>query len=448
MDNLEYKGHWWLPENPDRKVAGILTFSQQNNGKLELIGSFQDVFDKDFNDDSKYSVILGQTTDGKLITLKDCLQTNYSFSMELTQETTFLVHFIYSDIHITDEDDFKFNKTQAKFTYLYDWVGVSGITRNFETAKKFQFTYTIPEDISIATEDGKIEITFGVNIKSHYDFANLNEQTSIFIECNQGKDLYEISQNYLFPLQSLISLGTTKPNFVEELYVFHVDFPKEPIKVYYSQHFYKPKVKDYLYSPDMLFTLGDIYEDLEVIINKWIALTKEIDSVLHLLNRVRIASDMFLELKFLSIAQAIETYHRTRRVNNYLPKDEHQKRVDQILRYLPKKYKELVRQKISNNEKSLLLRLEELSNEKAEIMNPIAHDLEKFTKKVRDSRNYYTHYGKSKKKNSAHGGDLYWLTEKLIMLLQACLLDEIDLPLEQQIQLFTRNQQYGNLRNK
>jgi hypothetical protein len=196
----------------------------------------------------------------------------------------------------------------------------------------------------------------------------------------------------------------------------------------------------------MLFTLRDIFDGLETRINTWIALTKEIDSVLHLVNRVRIASDMFLELKFLSIAQAVETYHRTKKVNNFLPPKEHQDRVEQILRYLPKKHQELVRQKISNNEKSLLLRLEELSNEKAEIMTAIADDLETFTKKIRDSRNYYTHYDKSKKKNSAHGIQLHWLTEKLFVLLQACLLAELGFTLERQVELFSKNQQYNNLR--
>lgn len=116
-------------------------------------------------------------------------------------------------------------------------------------------------------------------------------------------------------------------------------------------------------------------------------------------------------------------------------------------RYLPKKHKEFVRQKISNNEKSLLLRIEELSNEKTEIITPIAHDLEKFTKKIRDSRNYYTHYGKSGKKKAAHGVKLHWLTEKLSILLQACLLDELGFTPEQQIKLFSKNEHYNDLRN-
>jgi hypothetical protein len=37
MDSIEYRGFWWLPDNPEKTVAGFLTFSQQKGGTLELI---------------------------------------------------------------------------------------------------------------------------------------------------------------------------------------------------------------------------------------------------------------------------------------------------------------------------------------------------------------------------------------------------------------------------
>lgn len=448
MNNIQHKGEWWIPENPDKKISGFLTFSQESGGKLNLIGSFKDIEGRSAVENDSYPVVLGVTTDGKYITLQSSFETNYSFTTAMTQETSLYVNYIYVGIHLPEESYFSFNKIQAKFTYLYDWVGVSGISReSLGGGSGFQMSYTPPEDITIRTENGKIDITFGANIKSNYDISSINEQASIFIESNNEISFSEISQNYLFPIRSLINLGTTKANFIEELYFFLAEYPTNPIAVYYAQKFYKPKSKDYLLPLDMLFTLGDIYEDLENRINNWISISQEISSVLHLLDRVRISSDMFLELKFLSIAQAVETYHRTRKNNNFLPADEHKTRVEEILGYIPEKYKELVKRKIDQNEKSLLVRFDELAAEKADIMLPIVHDIEKFNKKARDSRNYYTHYGKKKKKSSAHGIQLHWIMEKLSVLLQTCLLDEIGIAPEKQMELFSRNQRYNFLQD-
>lgn len=36
-----FKGYWWLPENPNNKVAGILTYTPGESMCLELLGGFE-----------------------------------------------------------------------------------------------------------------------------------------------------------------------------------------------------------------------------------------------------------------------------------------------------------------------------------------------------------------------------------------------------------------------
>ena len=35
-----FKGYWWLPNNPEKKVAGVLTYTPAEHILLELIGAF------------------------------------------------------------------------------------------------------------------------------------------------------------------------------------------------------------------------------------------------------------------------------------------------------------------------------------------------------------------------------------------------------------------------
>jgi len=39
--NVDIKGLWWLPENPEYKVAGMLHHEPMGKTKLDLIGEFR-----------------------------------------------------------------------------------------------------------------------------------------------------------------------------------------------------------------------------------------------------------------------------------------------------------------------------------------------------------------------------------------------------------------------
>ena len=39
-EGFEYKGYWWRPSAPDKKVAGVLTYKAGDKILLELIGAF------------------------------------------------------------------------------------------------------------------------------------------------------------------------------------------------------------------------------------------------------------------------------------------------------------------------------------------------------------------------------------------------------------------------
>ena len=42
IEELEIKGLWWLPEKPDLKLPGTLTFSPYKGLSLEVQGSFKE----------------------------------------------------------------------------------------------------------------------------------------------------------------------------------------------------------------------------------------------------------------------------------------------------------------------------------------------------------------------------------------------------------------------
>ena len=74
MDNMnlyckqEYGGYWYLPSEPEQKVAGIVTYYPNEKIILELIGAFNEEIEALFSEKEE-PVIHGITSDAKNISL-------------------------------------------------------------------------------------------------------------------------------------------------------------------------------------------------------------------------------------------------------------------------------------------------------------------------------------------------------------------------------------------
>ena len=86
MEEFEHVGHWWFPQFPDNKVAGILKFHPIEGARLKIIGhGFLEPIKALYGvperptkgatllpSFAKIDIILGRTTGGKDVTLQNC----------------------------------------------------------------------------------------------------------------------------------------------------------------------------------------------------------------------------------------------------------------------------------------------------------------------------------------------------------------------------------------
>jgi DNA repair exonuclease SbcCD ATPase subunit len=134
----------------------------------------------------------------------------------------------------------------------------------------------------------------------------------------------------------------------------------------------------------------------------------------------------YLEHRFLSAAQALETYHRRTMKNNQIDSKEHKKRVKKILKAAPPEFKDWLEQILEySNEPSLRRRLREIISANAEPMKLIIKDEKGFIQKVLDTRNYLTHYNPKLEGAAAKDNELYEITEKLRRMIEICFLKEL-----------------------
>lgn len=166
------KGYWYLPDDEENKVAGILTYTPGRGSKLELFGS---LFGNSINDhfetisnskNKKIPIIHGRTSDSKYFTLTNCINTkssrNFSADFPIMHYSSSL---IISGRLLTDTESSIFKEYTVGFSMLTTWLGVSGFKISFpENSSKlsYELKYNDPEIIPFRMDEST-EFSFEFN---------------------------------------------------------------------------------------------------------------------------------------------------------------------------------------------------------------------------------------------------------------------------------------------
>jgi len=447
-EEIEYEGKWWLPEKPEEQISGTLKFTVHGGGILKLTDSFKNV-NKNINPE----IILGtvhynrKIYHGENVTLHKCSKAGFDL-------TSFYVEFILTGAHFLKIDDLKFTNLSIIYFNLDEWVNISGFdSQNIDGYKEIIIKYKRPEEISIwinnfEGDSFSLSIDFLIGLKNlKHDFiaqkeASIEQQACIRIMPGEGKTLDEYLQ-IMFQIQNFLSMGITEPIYPLEVYGvidsnIRVKDAKNSVgvEICYKIPYYNPKKYKPVLPFFMLFTFRDISDNLSLYLNNWFSKANLLAPVYSLYFGSLYNPSIYVEHKFLSLIQAIESYHDRIYVGEYIEKETYKKEIyDPLIKEIPTWVKGDFRKDLSKKlefgyEFSLRQRLKEILENYNEIISSFIKNENKFIRSVVDTRNYLTHYDESLKKRAASGTDLLLLTLNLRILIEICLLYEIGFDLK------------------
>lgn len=133
-ESFEDIGIWWLPEDSDNHLSGILRFDPINGIELELIGFFGEEIP---SDRLNYDIILGIIS-GKEVTLHQLNEREHNFSAPGFNKYILRVDTLFLGHNFNKVEDINFKSLSIRYTNLYEWVGKSGykIEREFDSENK------------------------------------------------------------------------------------------------------------------------------------------------------------------------------------------------------------------------------------------------------------------------------------------------------------------------
>jgi len=427
MEKFEYKGSWWLPEDPDRKVGGILEFSPDEGIRLKLTYPLEP--------DNHLSLIapeliFGETEKGK-VTLYHCLETKRKISSNKIATSEIVGQIVALGSHVDFKKDV-FSSMRAESPELDFWTPFGWVALPHRRAKnEFCIRCYIPDKLDACLNDGT-KVALEVRIERSWTLvpAEVRLRRKTFVNVTPASPSpFERCLGLLQTMLDLVSLGLSRPAIPSE--IVGVLKPQEEVEIVYKP--IKHSSNKALLNPfQTLFTCADISDHFDEFIRRWFDLSDRLRPVLNLYLATLYAQEMYVESYFLNIIHALEAYHRLAMGGQDLPEDEHQKRVSEIINSAPSQWRQWLKEQLKySNEKRLRSRLMEICETSQSITKKLIGSKKKvkhFISQVVDTRNYLTHYDPAYAEKAVHGRQLFYLTQRLKVLLECCLLRELGFP--------------------
>lgn len=174
LDNFELKGVWWLPDQQDNKISGILSFKSEENILLELIGTLHDSESYENNEIFQPEIILGLTDKGKLCTLYKNIEIKFRRSFPGIISSTLKIRYLFIGKHFNTKDSIAFSSMQANYTNLENWMWqIPFKTKRSKRTTTVSYSFPKKFEANLPDPFGKIQSTFKFRTSGDH-LRNLN----------------------------------------------------------------------------------------------------------------------------------------------------------------------------------------------------------------------------------------------------------------------------------
>lgn len=423
-----FQGYFWLPGNADTKIPGRFYCTEDDTLQLDVFGTFSGASIE--LDQVEVSRILGISEKGKLVTLENCLYRRRNFNFPGLAISSIHVNLALVGCHFDMDEPVCFDEIVCHSEAINDWLEFAPIEASLTTSTPPQASifFSPPVRLEWSISNGvkmKMRSSWTAPAGNKHREARITQQTWVGFEFPQPT-----------PLNDLLSVVNRFGNFVS--FVVDQTLPLNAIEAYSNnlveeigdikrlapiQVFYTP---DSRASPDLsriappfpLFSFRYVRERFGEIISRWLDNYDRFDSSFNLYFATKTGRDLYLDNRFLMLAQALESLHRHSSSETAFSAEDYSTLCGLLQKAVPDIFEEWLQLKLEyGNEPSLRNRLKTLFKR----FDPIYGDSKKIKNlisRIVNTRNYLTHYNASLSQQSAKGKELYKLCLSLETLFQ------------------------------
>lgn len=325
FEQFELRGYWWLPEKPQRKVAGNLRFDPHEPILLKLMGCFADDPDEESGIVSlprspvRRPLILGTTDNGEYCTLFGTLERpRFSGTLESWQlYADIYINSLFLGCHFAREADVVFKSVQIELTQLDEWLGVDPLGQSFDPfvkASEAEAPLNLPIpycsrklfETHVPTRDVSISLYSEVSFEARPQRSlNLLHKVFFILDPESPHD-YAWHLELLQLLRQFVAFVVGGPT--------HVIAMKAGSKSNRTVEIYQPPWQhgNEGKSARACLPYGAIQRQVPRALRAWIENAEKFRAVYDFAVTNYYDERMDLKAEFLNLAQALEIFHRCR----------------------------------------------------------------------------------------------------------------------------------------
>jgi hypothetical protein len=364
-------------------------------------------------------------------------------------------------------EEVAFDEISIRASDLNAWTGVSGFDTQIGTEEEAGFAifstvhihFEAPDDIEIPLDNGEsVRIRFNApneGIGPGTERVALTQEAALHLRFVTRANLDEVFER-VGQLRNFLSLAMGRPVTILSVTGFQDDYVREgsktahPIKILWKiGHNPKPPTRR-RHPSEMLFTLPEATPAIGTVLTNWFAKQANLKPVFNLFFGMRYHPGIYLDVKFLAYAQAVETYDFRRRDPHELPPADHKRRLSSILDVAPEEWRDWLRTRLASSNYIILdQRIRDVLGEcpdlRAKIVGATDEEVDAFVTRFKQSRNYYTHYNPELENKAAEGAALYLLVVQLQAIIEMSLLRELGFTCQALDAILDRVQRYAEI---
>lgn len=449
MKSFEKNGHWWLPEAPDKRVAGTIRSNEDGELRLSLMGALGESGLRDLFESPDQPIILGVTDEKpgeQPVTLTDTFVTRQSLGSGGARRQEYFAHRAFWGAYFPSKQALQFKSVELSLSGLGAWAHQYTGFQPVPSGQIGAVAWKQPEAIRVRISDGVVLLGVGCSSSHTLRERTVRETLALTITLDQEKPLNQIEAELVSPIENFITFATDRPNALTEFGVSGSTTPSTvwgPVKVTGPRIYTDETVAAELRDHDLLFTLKDVEGRLDDVLQRWLTISRRYSGALAVYFGKLYDSPGYIDLRFQLLLQAVAVYYADSRGtdgprsnqagNNFDPLDP-----NVLLRTHPLA--------MAHNAVAGLV------SEYGSVMAPIIGGETEaaratFTDKVVNNLDSILRRGNLPAGTPRDGAVLYWLGEQVAFLFKIALLAELGFSPADITTLLNRNRLFRHLRD-
>ncbi|MFU6892145.1 HEPN domain-containing protein [Pseudomonas aeruginosa] len=432
------KGFFFTPLEPNKKYPGVMTISDGGNIEVELTAD-----DSAFTsfDDMEIGRLIG-IVEGGYVTLEGCGYRKKSMSFPGLPATSY-IDAKMAFVGVGLEEPGEFLSMQFGVDGLSEWWNQSAfkfdIGRDFQD---FKLSVEIPPPVEFLLPDGtQFKISIDARIPGGRKFPTFEffHQAVIQLTPPEPKPFdyftglsHQITRFFAFLIGNPVAIHSLSAKLNDP----QLDPLHQWLQVYFRSLNNPTKKRDKPFrSLEMLLPYSSVESGLQSLLSKWLEEYENLGPALHHYYLIQDGSHRYIDTKFISMAQALEAFHRRTTEMTRWPKSEYKLKVDAIIESCPDSDKEWLKEKLNfGNEVTLADRLRNMLEPYSSVFGG-EDSVANIVKQTKDTRNYHAHYDAKGARKATKGAALVALTFRLQVLFTLCIVVRLGLKVEEALNL-------------